>query len=548
VKTFLLIVVACAFSLAAGCSSAKTGSVPPTRAGETAPAHTPTPGLLSRVNPNVVEETETYTIQRFPKNEVIRVDDRHIRHPLVGTPVEFFKEDEGYYYVYVPKRIPEEEALKREAEEKAAKPSLPPADPSPTPASSPVSLADFSDLQPPRVSGRLRLEEVSDSGLPTGGMWRASFVVADMNGDRIPDIVSPPARVGGSLPQVWTGSREGRFSEWPLTFTEGGKRATNFSVAYGGLAVGDIDGDARLDIVSASHGGGLVSLFGNGQGSFEVVRGGLPGKEFSAQAIVLLDADRDGKLDMVASRDILSSDENPGTVDRQQVRVYLFRGLQKGWEFKQDGLVGGFYSNSLHAWDHDGDGRRDVLTGSHYAGALTLLWKNEGNGTFSPVSFPAVEIYAYHFVTVPGTFGKERVPAFADGYLMFTNEPEVARATGITVYSFKKGAWSRHRLWRKKEGTSFMYGIAMGDLDGDGLDDVVFPDSEARRLKVFFQRRDGTFEELSEKEEPALDSPGQCVRLADVSGDGRLDVLLAKTVSSVAPEDPGGWSVYINRK
>ena len=53
-----------------------------------------------------------------------------------------------------------------------------------------------------------------------------------------------------------------------------------------------------------------------------------------------------------------------------------------GWKEKEEALVGGFYSNSLNAWDYDRDGKLDLLTGSHYEGALTLLWKNMGNGKF----------------------------------------------------------------------------------------------------------------------------------------------------------------------
>ena len=66
-------------------------------------------------------------------------------------------------------------------------------------------LSDFEDLSPARVSGRIRLEEVSGSGLPDRGLWRASFVVADMNGDRIPDIVAPPSRLGDARLKVWIG-------------------------------------------------------------------------------------------------------------------------------------------------------------------------------------------------------------------------------------------------------------------------------------------------------------------------------------------------------
>ena len=235
-----------------------------------------------------------------------------------------------------------------------------------------------------------------------------------------------------------------------------------------------------------------------------------------------------------------------GTIDVQQVRLYVNQG-SRGWQF-HDGLTGGFYSNSLHAWDYDGDGLKDVLTGSHYNGALMLIWRNEGNGNFSPVSFPEIETFAYHFATAPGTFGRSRAAAFADAFYMGRTEPDPARAAGISLYSFQGGKWSRHRVWRKRDSKSFQYAITMGDLDGDKLDDIVFPDSEQRRLRIFFQEPDGSFVEAEEREEPSLDSPGQCVRLVDLDKDGRLDVVLSRTVSSTHPDEQGGWDVYLNRR
>jgi hypothetical protein len=211
--------------------------------------------------------------------------------------------------------------------------------------------------------------------------------------------------------------------------------------------------------------------------------------------------------------------------------------------------VGGAISNSLHAWDYDGDGKKDVLTGSHQFGALALLWKNRGDGTFSWVTFPELEAYALHVATVPGTFGPRRLPAIADGFhLATTNLPKNIRTAGITVYSFENGAWKRHRVWRKKEGQSFLYALAMGDLDRDGLDDVAFADTEERRLRIFFQRPDGSFHEMPKPQEPALDSPGQCIRIGDLDRDGRPDIVLAKTVSSSSADDPGGWEVFLNKE
>jgi len=131
---------------------------------------------------------------------------------------------------------------------------------------------------------------------------------------------------------------------------------------------------------------------------------------------------------------------------------------------------------------------------------------------------------------------------------MGRNQPNPMRATGISLYAFQDGKWSRHRVWRKKEGKSLQYALAMGDLDGDKLDDIVFPDSETRRVRVFFPTSAGSFAEAEEREEPQLGSPGQSVRLADLDGDGDLDMVLARTVSSTTPDDTGGWDVYLNRR
>lgn len=525
---------------AVGCPASGPTPAPASPAGAPAavePTPTPAPERppLSRTNPNILEEDDLHVVERFPKEEYIRVDDKHFKSPIIAKPVMFFKEDDKYYYVYTYKLSAETAAIDRAIAQQQNSESTPP--PTPTPAG--PTLADFEDLAPPREPGRIRLEPTA-SGLPDRGLWRHSFVVADMNGDRIADIIAPTSRLGDARLHVWIGDGKGSFSAWPLQVTEGGK-SNPFSIDYGGVAVGDIDGDGHMDVVAASHSGGLVSLFGDGKGGFRVLRHGLPSRNFSSQAVVLVDANGDGKLDIVASTDTFSGPSN------DQIRVFLYLG-KEGWEYKADGLLRGTYSNLMQAWDFDRDGRADVLTASNHFGALELLWKNMGNGRFEAVPVPPTEIYAYHFATAPGTFGRNRIPAFADAYQMTATPPQRASTTGITVYSFENGTWTRHRVWRKKSGKSSQYALAMGDLDGDGLDDIVTADSEVNRLRVFFQKRDGTFVEMAEKEEPELDSQGQCVRLADLDGDGRLDIVLSKTAASYRPNDQGGWSVYLNRR
>jgi len=541
VKRFcvLFLAVSAALAAAAGCSS----SGKPAAA---APPPTPTPSVR-RINPNVVEETDTYFIERYPKKGYIRVDDRHFRHPLVGQPAEFFKEDDEYFYVKTEKVIPEEERLKRELKERLQGKQAPPDPDRPRPQSKPTPpVADFESLTPARVAARFRLEEVANTGLPDQGLWRASFAIADMNGDGIPDIVAPPSRLAGdSKLHVWLGDGHGHFAPWKLTFIEDGKESLDFALDYGGVAIGDVDGDGKLDVVAASHNRGLVALFGDGKGTFVVSRKGFRGTDFSTQAVALADVNGDGKLDVVADADRSEVTGLPWT--RDQAQVYLSKS-DRSFERKTNGIQDAAFSNSAAAWDFDGDGRVDVLFGSHYFAAVLLLFKNQGDGTLAPVVVPDIEVWAYHFSVVPGTFGKDRAPAFADLFYKGSHESEDLRAAGVNIHVYRKGQWEKRRVWREKGTKAVLRTIAFGDLDGDGLDDVVFPDTFRGKLRIFLQQPDGSFKEADEKDEPKIKPVAQAVRLADLDGDGRLDVVLAKTVESSDPPDQGGWTVFLNRK
>jgi len=95
--------------LASACS---TGTKPVAPPPASAPPPTPTPGVLSRTDPTVVEETETYVIRRLAKEQYVKVDDRHIRSLMARPLIEFFKEDDKYYYISQPKAIPGEKELK----------------------------------------------------------------------------------------------------------------------------------------------------------------------------------------------------------------------------------------------------------------------------------------------------------------------------------------------------------------------------------------------------------------------------------------------------
>ncbi|MGH9442433.1 MAG: FG-GAP repeat domain-containing protein, partial [Thermoanaerobaculia bacterium] len=210
-------------------------------------------------------------------------------------------------------------------------------------------------------------------------------------------------------------------------------------------------------------------------------------------------------------------------------------------------LVGGYASNHVFPIRLDGDRVPSLVMGSIFLGATYLPWRNDGKGNFKGFSFDAMEPSAYHLGIAAGNFGKEKLPAFAD--LFFRRELGSPRlAAGVTLYVDRSGAWEKIPVWREKGyKSSHLVSVAMGDLDGDGLDDVVFPDFVAKKLRIFYQTTDGKFLESPENLEPDLRSAVCDVRLADLNGDGRLDVVLAETTYTERPEDRGGFEVFLNQ-
>jgi hypothetical protein len=90
-----------------------------------------------------------------------------------------------------------------------------------------------------------------------------------------------------------------------------------------------------------------------------------------------------------------------------------------------------------------------------------------------------------------------------------------------------------------QDGVSDAQGLAVGDLDGDGHADIVMGNGLLDEMGIFFNRGDGTF--VSEVTYPTGkgSKPGP-VAVADVNGDGRLDVVLTEG-------GRGNVGVYLNQ-
>ena len=348
-----------------------------------------------------------------------------------------------------------------------------------------------------------------------------SMAVGDLNGDGKPDLAfqSNDTTGGGISILLNTGSGTfGSAAYYPV--------AISGVFAGAGIAIGDVNGDKKPDIVVGSAGGATAIVYLNqGAGTFKVsgTVGSIPLNP--TNNVVLADINNDKKLDIV--------------VPDPFGDVYTFYGTGKGTF-----TAGQVYplqscndcSNFLVAVaDFNGDGTLDVLdTDGFFTNTVSL---GRGDGTFQTAqSFPFALEGQYQNIAVADFNG--------DGI------PDVA-AQGVTSGSVAVVLGAQHGTLAAKQlitsvcTNTFTYGIAAGDVNGDGKADVVAvfgggSDSCNHEVAVLLGLGTGKFKKAAFYPTGAgTNAQEEEVYLVDVNGDAKLDIVIANS--------DGTLSVLLNK-
>lgn len=221
--------------------------------------------------------------------------------------------------------------------------------------------------------------ELCSKNLPTSGFWKSDPEFADVNGDGFFDLAALP-RLGNG-PRIWLGDGKGGW-------TEASDGLSYSNSCGGGLKFGDVNKDGHLDLVIADHCQGVFVYLGNGKGQWSMVVRGLhpPPPEgkvvdlyVGSEDVALGDVNGDGHLDIVT-----------GASDHGGVNVYLGNGTGTEWNRSSKGLPFDTWANRVTLADVNKDGALDIVAGHNHGPRVFLnnrdgTWKASSEGLPTPL-------------------------------------------------------------------------------------------------------------------------------------------------------------------
>jgi uncharacterized protein (DUF2141 family) len=296
-----------------------------------------------------------------------------------------------------------------------------------------------------------------------------AIATGDVDGDGDLDLVTSNSGSGG------TSTASVRLNGGDATGSNTGTFSNGSDLALGpdprSMTLGDVDGDGDLDLVTANYNGNTVSVRLNGgdatgsnTGTFSNGSDANIGSYIACLAVG--DVDGDGDLDLVTTHYY-------GT----QLRVLLNGGDATGsntgtFSNGSTGTVGG-YVYTVTLGDVDGDGDLDVLTANPFAASVSVRLNGgdasgSNTGTFS--NGADVPVNGGPYTVVLGDVD-------ADGDLDFVSSNQDNRAvtvrlnggdaTGSNTGTFSNGSTVTVAGNQR--------GLALGDVDGDGDLDLLTP-------------------------------------------------------------------------
>jgi hypothetical protein len=379
-----------------------------------------------------------------------------------------------------------------------------------------------------------------------------ALIVADVNGDGHPDIVTANGAFGNNSVSVLLNNGNGTLAAPLLDVADVNPIA---------VAAGNFLGGSKLDLVVANHDTSDLSVLpGNENGTFMATQSFVVG--IKTGALVAADFNGDGVTDLAVAH-IFVGPGSPSTIN-------ILTNNGDGTFTDSANLTTGAPASDLVVGDFNGDGKMDLAVSSTDSSSnpIVAVFLGNGNGTFKkPIDSLSTNALANLAVgdfngdgklDLVGTDGPDNLVdvmlgngngtfGAATNFATGTNPNSVVVAdfngdgrpdlavdnvgdnTVGVLFGNGNGSFTTQTAYALNN--SDPTAVAAGDLNGDGHPDLVVTHFQGfnANVDVFLNNGDGTFAAPT-----TYDTGGSlpvAVAIADLNGDGVPDLLLANNFS-----------------
>ncbi len=379
---------------------------------------------------------------------------------------------------------------------------------------------------------------------PSSGFTVSPVIIADVNGDGKPDILAEGQSICGNdcatdgSVSVLLGKGDGTFQP-AVTYDAGG---------YGGwFALADVNGDGKVDVVTSvtcnDHmdrfcGAGEVdTLLGNGDGTFQPAAVSNSGGSGAGQTIAVGDVNGDGKPDAIVSADFCNCNaytaglmlgNGDGTFQPATV-IYTANGIGSVW---------------LALADVNGDGKLDLISVNNCYGnncsnfSVSVLLGN-GDGTFqTAVSYSNGNSQFFSFELAVADVNGDSKPD-----LILVNSNNTVESMSVLLGN-GDGTFQAASIYSPGGP------VAVGDVNNDGKPDLVVGEGcidqqcDMSGIAVLLGNGDGTFQTGEVYSGGGIG--GYAVALGDLTGNGLTDIVVGNGCQECQEREEGNVGVLIN--